>query len=74
MACNDALSHKKLYRVISVMQQTGASATLGKASLEAQAKFTNGMAYYRPSETGILLDASLSGTKYWKSKELNDLR
>jgi lipid-binding SYLF domain-containing protein len=52
----------------------GAGATLGKASLEAQAKFTNGMAYYQLSETGILLDASLSGTKYWKSKELNDLR
>jgi lipid-binding SYLF domain-containing protein len=50
----------------------GAGATLGKASLEAQAKFTNGMAYYQLSETGILLDATLSGTKYWKSAELND--
>jgi len=51
----------------------GAGATLGKASLEAEAKFTNGMAYYQISETGILLDASLTGTKYWKSKELNSL-
>lgn len=51
----------------------GAAATLGKASLEAQAKFTNGMAYYQLSETGIMLDATLSGTKYWKSEELNDL-
>jgi lipid-binding SYLF domain-containing protein len=50
----------------------GAGATLGKASLEAQAKFTNGMAYYQLSETGILLDATLSGTKYWRSAELND--
>jgi len=51
----------------------GAGATLGKASLEAQAKFTNAMAYYQLSETGIMLDATLSGTKYWKSQELNDL-
>lgn len=50
-----------------------AGATLGKASLEAQAKFTNGMAYYQLSDTGIMLDASLSGSKYWKSSELNEL-
>lgn len=48
-----------------------AGATLGKTSLEAQAKFTNGMAYYQISETGIMLDANLTGTKYWKSEELN---
>jgi lipid-binding SYLF domain-containing protein len=51
-----------------------AGATLGKASVEAQAKFTNGMAYYQLSETGIMLDANLTGTKYWKSKELNSLK
>jgi lipid-binding SYLF domain-containing protein len=50
-----------------------AGATLGKAALEAQAKFTNGMAYYQLSDTGIMLDASLSGSKYWKSGELNEL-
>jgi lipid-binding SYLF domain-containing protein len=48
-----------------------AGATLGKTSLEAQAKFTNGMAYYQISDTGIMLDANLTGTKYWKSEELN---
>jgi len=37
----------------------GAGATLGKASLEAQAKFTIGMAYYQLSETGIMLEATL---------------
>ncbi len=51
-----------------------AGATLGKNSLEAQAKFTDGMAYYQLSETGIMLDANLTGTKYWKSKELNSLK
>lgn len=51
-----------------------AGATLGKGSLEAQAKFINGMAYYQISETGIMLDADLTGTKYWKSAELNALR
>lgn len=51
-----------------------AGATLGKASLEAQAKFTNGMAYYQISETGIMLDANLTGTKYWKSGELNSIK
>ncbi|NDC38087.1 MAG: hypothetical protein EBZ48_08540 [Proteobacteria bacterium] len=48
-----------------------AGATFGKAAAEAQAKFTNGMAYYQISETGIMLDATIAGTKYWKSKELN---
>jgi lipid-binding SYLF domain-containing protein len=51
-----------------------AGATLGKTTLEAQAKFTNGMAYYQISETGVMLDADLTGTKYWKSKELNSLK
>lgn len=51
-----------------------AGATLGKASVEAQAKFTNGMAYYQISETGVMLDADITGTKYWKSKELNSLK
>jgi lipid-binding SYLF domain-containing protein len=51
-----------------------AGATLGKANLEAQAKFTNGMAYYQLSETGVMLDADITGTKYWKSKELNSLK
>jgi lipid-binding SYLF domain-containing protein len=50
-----------------------ASAVLGRSSLEAQAKFTNGMAYYQLSDTGIILDANLTGTKYWKSKELNSV-
>lgn len=50
-----------------------ASATLGKNSLDAQAKFTNGMAYYQLTDTGIMLDANISGTKYWKSAELNKL-
>ncbi len=48
-----------------------AAATLGKASLELQAKFTNGMAYYQLSDSGIMLNADISGTKYWKSGELN---
>ena len=51
-----------------------AGATLGKRGLEAQAKFTNGMAYYQISETGIMLDANLTGTKYWKSDELNSIK
>jgi lipid-binding SYLF domain-containing protein len=51
-----------------------AGATLGKNTVEAQAKFTNGMAYYQLSETGIMLDADITGTKYWKSKELNNLK
>lgn len=51
-----------------------AGATLGKNSLGAQAKFTDGMAYYQLTETGISLDANISGTKYWKSGELNKLK
>ena len=50
-----------------------ASATIGKNSLDAQAKFTDGMAYYQLTDTGITLDANITGTKYWKSAELNSL-
>jgi hypothetical protein len=32
------------------------------------------MAYYQISETGVMLDADITGTKYWKSTELNSLK
>jgi hypothetical protein len=52
----------------------GAEATLGKTGLEAQAKFTNGTASHQISDTGIMLGVNLTGTKYWKSAELNSIK
>ena len=48
-----------------------ANATFGRKSLEAQVRFTNGMAYYQISDSGIMLDANIVGTKYWRDGKLN---
>lgn len=48
-----------------------ANATLGRKSMEAQVRFTNGMAYYQISDSGIMLDANIVGTKYWRDGKLN---
>lgn len=50
---------------------TTANATFGRKSLEAQVRFTNGMAYYQLSNTGIMLNANIAGTKYSKDSALN---
>lgn len=48
-----------------------ANAVAGPAGANAQASFTNGMAVYQLTEAGLMLQADISGTKYWKSRKLN---
>jgi len=48
-----------------------ANAVAGTAGANKQATFTNGMAVYQLTEGGLMLQADISGTKYWKYKKLN---
>ncbi|HAT1544774.1 beta cell expansion factor BefA [Aeromonas hydrophila] len=45
-------------------------AVAGKESAELSAKYNGGMAIYQIGEKGLLLDANISGSKYWVDKEL----
>jgi lipid-binding SYLF domain-containing protein len=49
-----------------------ANAVAGTAGANKQATFTNGMAVYQLTEGGLMLQADISGTKYWKYKKLNE--
>ncbi|GAL02513.1 putative lipoprotein [Photobacterium aphoticum] len=46
------------------------SAVAGKESAELTAKYNGGMAIYQLGEKGLLLDANISGSKYWVDDEL----
>ncbi len=48
-----------------------ATAVFGKNSLEGNARFVEGLAVYQINEAGIIADLNITGTKYWKSEELN---
>ena len=48
-----------------------ANAVAGRAGANAEASFHNGLAVYTLTTAGLMLQADLSGTKYWKSKKLN---
>ena len=50
---------------------TSGGASLGRKSLDADVRFTDGMAVFQLSETGAMLSADLTGTKYWKDGKLN---
>ncbi|EMY3591412.1 hypothetical protein QHE53_17030 [Aeromonas salmonicida] len=47
-------------------------AVAGKESAGLTAKYNGGMAIYQIGETGLLLDASISGSKYWVDKDLTE--
>ena len=49
----------------------GATAAAGKAAAEATTAFVNGLAVYQLTEKGLMLNADIAGTKYWKNKKLN---
>jgi lipid-binding SYLF domain-containing protein len=53
-------------------QATGnVNATAGKENVGGQTGFVNGMAIYQISGTGLMANVDVSGTKYFKDKELN---
>jgi lipid-binding SYLF domain-containing protein len=49
----------------------GANAVAGTAGANAAATFKNGVAYWVLTEAGLMLQADITGTKYWKNKKLN---
>ena len=48
-----------------------ANAVAGTAGVGAATTFKNGMAVFQITEVGLMLQADIAGTKYWKSKKLN---
>jgi len=51
--------------------QGSASGTAGKAQGGAQTGFVNGMAIYQIGSAGLMANVDLTGSKYFKSKDLN---
>ena len=49
----------------------GATAAAGKAAAEVKTDFTNGLAIYQITEKGLMANADIAGTKYWKNDKLN---
>jgi len=48
-----------------------ANAVAGRGGANAQSSFVNGLAVYQLTEAGLMLQADISGTKYWKYRKLN---
>jgi lipid-binding SYLF domain-containing protein len=48
-----------------------ANAVAATAGANAEATFRDGMAFYQITQAGLMLQADIAGTKYWKSKKLN---
>ncbi|MEJ2190300.1 MAG: YSC84-related protein, partial [Acidobacteriota bacterium] len=49
----------------------GATAAAGTHAAEAKTDFVNGMAIYQITDKGLMANADIAGTKYWKNKKLN---
>jgi lipid-binding SYLF domain-containing protein len=49
-----------------------AGAVAGKAGVEVMTNFVNGLAVYQLTEKGLMANADIAGTKYWKNEKLND--
>jgi lipid-binding SYLF domain-containing protein len=49
----------------------GATAAAGTHAAEAKTDFVNGMAIYQITDKGLMANADVAGTKYWKNKKLN---
>lgn len=50
---------------------TSASATAGTAGAGVASTFTEGLAIYQFSKKGLMAQAEIAGTKYWKAEGLN---
>ena len=49
-----------------------ANAVAGTAGANAEATFRDGVALYQITQAGLMLQADIAGTKYWKDKKLNN--
>jgi lipid-binding SYLF domain-containing protein len=51
--------------------EADASAAAGTAGSGAGTAFTNGMATYQITDKGLMAQADIAGTKFWKDEDLN---
>jgi len=49
----------------------GATAAAGTHAADVKTDFTNGLAIYQMTEKGLMANADIAGTKYWKNDKLN---
>jgi lipid-binding SYLF domain-containing protein len=49
----------------------GATASAGANAAEVKTGFVNGIAIYQMTEKGLMANADIAGTKYWKNDKLN---
>jgi len=49
----------------------GATAAAGTHAADVKTDFTNGLAIYQMTEKGLMANADIAGTKYWKNNKLN---
>ena len=49
----------------------GATASAGENAAEVKTGFVNGIAIYQMTEKGLMANADIAGTKYWKNDKLN---
>ena len=49
-----------------------AGAVGGKEGVNIQAQFVNGIAVYQLTGGGLMVQADIAGTKFWKNEKLND--
>ena len=47
------------------------SAAAGQEGINAKSSFTDGMMLYQMTKKGLIAQASVKGTKYWKDEKLN---
>ena len=52
--------------------ESSANAVAGKAGANVEASFVNGLAVFQLTQAGLLLQADISGTRYWQSDALNN--
>jgi lipid-binding SYLF domain-containing protein len=52
--------------------EAGARAAAGTEGASADTTFHDGMAIYQMTDKGLMANADISGTKYWKYKKLNE--
>jgi lipid-binding SYLF domain-containing protein len=53
---------------------TSATAAAGTAAAEAGTGFVEGIAIYQITDKGLMANADIAGTKYWKDDKLNETK
>lgn len=66
-------NHDSFRRFVDKGWEAGTSGNLalGENAAAAEARFIDGMALYQLSDTGVMLSADITGSKYWEDSLLN---